>query len=155
MNWWLKVPEGWRQDVPGRWAIITRQTEKLVFVNGLFTFVNCCCNSVHVKMPLCGGWMWQDGQAPRFSHIAAMYSELLAVNMAGQLCQWRWFDPEPFVTNDVCSFALLTLHLNVELCIFNVYCIFYLHFSCVTGSYQYEYCFICCFTVCNSVVCTW
>jgi len=36
-----------------------------------------------------------------FSHIAAMYSELVAINMAGQLCQWRWSDTEPFVTSDV------------------------------------------------------
>lgn len=42
-------------------------------------------------------WVDKEGQAPRFSYIAAMYSELIAVNITGQLCQWRWADPEPFV----------------------------------------------------------
>ena len=45
----------------------------------------------------------QDGQAPRFTHIAAMYSELVAIDLAGRLCQWRWSDPEPFSSADVRS----------------------------------------------------
>jgi len=48
--------------------------------------------------------MLQDGQAPRFAHMAAMYSELVAINTAGQLCQWRWSDSEPFTATDVCFF---------------------------------------------------
>ena len=42
-------------------------------------------------------WPEKDGQpSPRFSHIAAMHSELTAVNTNGQLCQWRWIDHEPY-----------------------------------------------------------
>jgi E3 ubiquitin-protein ligase EDD1 len=43
----------------------------------------------------------QDGQMPRFTHIAAMHSELAAINTNGQLCQWRWSDPEPFSLGEV------------------------------------------------------
>lgn len=39
-------------------------------------------------------WTDKDGQMPRFSVIASMHSELVAVNLSGQLCQWRWNDPE-------------------------------------------------------------
>ncbi|KAK2167028.1 hypothetical protein LSH36_32g04006 [Paralvinella palmiformis] len=42
----------------------------------------------------------QDGNCARFSHIAAMHSELVAININGQLCQWKWFDPEPFSMNE-------------------------------------------------------
>lgn len=41
-------------------------------------------------------WIDKDGRKPTFTHIASLYSELLAVNTQGQLCQWRWSDPEPF-----------------------------------------------------------
>ena len=40
----------------------------------------------------------QDGTSATFSQIAAMHSELLAVNTNGQLCQWRWSDLEPFTS---------------------------------------------------------
>jgi len=51
----------------------------------------------------------QDGQTPRFSHIAAMHSELVAVNLAGQLCQWRWSDPEPYSSEVSFVMTLLVL----------------------------------------------
>ncbi|XP_047482711.1 E3 ubiquitin-protein ligase hyd-like isoform X2 [Penaeus chinensis] len=35
--------------------------------------------------------------APRFSHIAALHSELVAVSTSGQVYQWRWADKDPYV----------------------------------------------------------
>jgi hypothetical protein len=32
----------------------------------------------------------------RFTHIACLYSELIAINTAGQLCQWNWQDDYPY-----------------------------------------------------------
>lgn len=37
----------------------------------------------------------------RFTHIAATYSELVAVSTQGQLHQWRWADAHPYQRNDV------------------------------------------------------
>lgn len=34
---------------------------------------------------------------PRFSSIAAMYSELVAIGVNGQLYQWKWSENEPYV----------------------------------------------------------
>lgn len=34
--------------------------------------------------------------APRFTQIASLYSELIAVSAGGQLYQWKWSDPEPY-----------------------------------------------------------
>ncbi|XP_038209535.1 E3 ubiquitin-protein ligase hyd [Zerene cesonia] len=36
----------------------------------------------------------------RFTHIAATYSELIAVSTYGQIHQWRWADPHPYQRND-------------------------------------------------------
>lgn len=36
----------------------------------------------------------------RFTHIAATYSELLAISTSGQLHQWRWSDPHPYQRTD-------------------------------------------------------
>ncbi|XP_026324159.1 E3 ubiquitin-protein ligase UBR5 isoform X3 [Hyposmocoma kahamanoa] len=36
----------------------------------------------------------------RFTHIAATYSELIAVSTNGQLHQWRWADAHPYQRND-------------------------------------------------------
>ncbi|XP_028164187.1 E3 ubiquitin-protein ligase UBR5 isoform X5 [Ostrinia furnacalis] len=36
----------------------------------------------------------------RFTHIAATYSELVAVSTQGQLHQWRWADAHPYQRND-------------------------------------------------------
>ena len=36
-----------------------------------------------------------------FTHIAALYSELVAVSSAGHLCQWRWNDVEPYANLEV------------------------------------------------------
>ncbi|KAK7086287.1 E3 ubiquitin-protein ligase ubr5 [Halocaridina rubra] len=44
----------------------------------------------------------QSNQAsPRFSHIAALHSELVAVSTAGQVYQWRWADKEPYVHPEI------------------------------------------------------
>ena len=37
-----------------------------------------------------------------------MHSELVAVNVNGQLCQWKWSDPEPFHNKDVSEEKILT-----------------------------------------------
>jgi len=39
--------------------------------------------------------------ALRFSHIAALHSELVAVSTTGQLYQWRWADKEPYLHPEV------------------------------------------------------
>ncbi|XP_041974178.1 E3 ubiquitin-protein ligase hyd isoform X2 [Aricia agestis] len=36
----------------------------------------------------------------RFTHIAATYSELIAISTQGQLHQWRWSDSHPYQRND-------------------------------------------------------
>ena len=36
-----------------------------------------------------------------FTHIAALYSELVAVSSGGHLCQWRWNDVEPYANLEV------------------------------------------------------
>lgn len=42
-------------------------------------------------------WHERAGEpAPRFTQIAALYSELIAVSATGQLYQWRWADAEPY-----------------------------------------------------------
>ena len=38
---------------------------------------------------------------PKFSHIAALHSELVAVSVTGQLYQWRWQDKEPYSNLEV------------------------------------------------------
>lgn len=42
----------------------------------------------------------------RFTHIAATYSELVAISTHGHLHQWRWADAHPYQRNDV-SFELI------------------------------------------------
>lgn len=37
----------------------------------------------------------------RFTHIAATYSELVAISTQGQLHQWRWADAHPYQRTDV------------------------------------------------------
>lgn len=43
---------------------------------------------------------WPEKQGnqppPRFTHIAALHSELVAVSTTGQLYQWRWADKDPY-----------------------------------------------------------
>ena len=43
---------------------------------------------------------WPDkggnGIGLRFTHIAAMYSELSALSATGQILSWKWSDPEPY-----------------------------------------------------------
>ena len=41
-------------------------------------------------------WTFQDGTFPRFSHIAAMHSDLVAIGTNGQLFSWKWNDYEPY-----------------------------------------------------------
>ncbi|XP_033727140.1 E3 ubiquitin-protein ligase UBR5-like isoform X1 [Pecten maximus] len=45
-------------------------------------------------------WTEKEGNCPKFSHIAAMHSELVAVGTNGQLYSWRWNDPEPYKNLD-------------------------------------------------------
>lgn len=39
----------------------------------------------------------------RFTQIATLYSELIALSTTGQLYQWKWNDPEPYKHPDVCA----------------------------------------------------
>ena len=47
---------------------------------------------------------WIDANSensyPRFTHIACLYSELIAINTNGQLCQWNWQDDNPYQDSD-------------------------------------------------------
>lgn len=43
---------------------------------------------------------WPDS-AGRFTQIATLYGELVAVSNSGQLHQWKWTDPEPYRHPDV------------------------------------------------------
>ncbi|KAK6168099.1 hypothetical protein SNE40_021993 [Patella caerulea] len=48
-------------------------------------------------------WTEKDGECPKFSHIAAMYSDLVAIGTNGQLYSWRWNEGEPykFIDNSI------------------------------------------------------
>jgi E3 ubiquitin-protein ligase EDD1 len=41
-----------------------------------------------------------ENSYPRFTHIAGLYSELIAINTNGQLCQWNWQDDYPYQDSD-------------------------------------------------------
>lgn len=41
-------------------------------------------------------WTDKDGEPPLFTHIEAMYSDLIAIGKDGRLYCWRWADPEPY-----------------------------------------------------------
>lgn len=43
---------------------------------------------------------WPENNV-KFTMIAALHSELLAVSSTGHLFQWRWCDPEPYRHPDV------------------------------------------------------
>ncbi|XP_071962133.1 E3 ubiquitin-protein ligase UBR5-like [Antedon mediterranea] len=45
-------------------------------------------------------WPDKGESGSRFSHIGAMYSELVAVGQSGQLYQWKWSDPEPYKNSE-------------------------------------------------------
>ena len=45
-------------------------------------------------------WIDSDNTYPRFTHIACLHSELIAVNTNGQLCQWNWHDDYPYQDSD-------------------------------------------------------
>lgn len=48
--------------------------------------------------------MWpsdrNSDKPPRFTHIAALHSELIAVTSSGQIHQWRWNDAAPYTSPD-------------------------------------------------------
>lgn len=52
-------------------------------------------------------WPERQGSSTplRFSHIAALHSELVAVSTTGQLYQWRWADKDPYVHPEVCDWV--------------------------------------------------
>lgn len=55
---------------------------------------------------------WPDSMG-RFTQIATMYSELIALSSNGQLYQWKWNDPEPYKHPDVCYFFSILPLSNV------------------------------------------
>ena len=45
-------------------------------------------------------WIDSENASPRFTHIACLHSELVAINTNGQLCQWNWHDDYPYQDAD-------------------------------------------------------
>ena len=43
---------------------------------------------------------FQDQHASHFTHIAALQSELVAIDGEGRLCQWRWDAALPYHSNE-------------------------------------------------------
>ena len=43
----------------------------------------------------------QENNSARFVAIASLYSELVAINTHGQLCQWKWANPDPYINMEV------------------------------------------------------
>jgi len=48
---------------------------------------------------------WPEKDGTRFTQIASLYSEFIAVSAKGELHQWRWSDREPYRNNEVSSFV--------------------------------------------------
>ncbi|XP_054724980.1 E3 ubiquitin-protein ligase UBR5-like isoform X2 [Uloborus diversus] len=46
-------------------------------------------------------WPDKPCQSTRFVQMGALYSELVAVNAAGQLYQWKWTDSEPYRCSEI------------------------------------------------------
>lgn len=63
----------------------------------------------------------------RFTHIAATYSELIAVSATGQLHQWRWADAHPYQRNDV-SIHCNPFRMYFPNAIFRCYLLYVLYF---------------------------
>jgi hypothetical protein len=57
-------------------------------------------------------WPDKNGGHAQFTHMAALHSELLAVNKNGQLCQWRWTDPEPYSSSEVRDSRIFYLDID-------------------------------------------
>lgn len=47
-------------------------------------------------------WPERGEPLPQFSLLAALYSELIAVTVSGQLYQWKWNEAEPYRHSEVC-----------------------------------------------------
>ncbi|KAJ8321996.1 hypothetical protein KUTeg_000467 [Tegillarca granosa] len=45
-------------------------------------------------------WNDKDASGLRFTHMAAMHSELVCIGTNGQLYSWKWHDPEPYRHHD-------------------------------------------------------
>ncbi|ESO86003.1 hypothetical protein LOTGIDRAFT_129991 [Lottia gigantea] len=45
-------------------------------------------------------WTEKEGDSIKFNHIAAMYSDLVAVGQNGQLYSWRWTEADPFKSGE-------------------------------------------------------
>lgn len=64
----------------------------------------------------------------RFTHIAATYSELVAISATGQLHQWRWADAHPYQRNDV--------SIQFRKTDPNVFSVLFVLYVCVTQFFQ-------------------
>lgn len=57
---------------------------------------------------------WPDSLG-RFTQIATLHSELIALTSTGQIYQWRWNDPEPYrhpdVSNSVMSDFIIVINI--------------------------------------------
>lgn len=52
---------------------------------------------------------WPDSLG-RFTQIATLHSELIALSSTGQIYQWRWNDPEPYRHPDVSRLKKFTFY---------------------------------------------
>ncbi|CAF0766114.1 unnamed protein product, partial [Didymodactylos carnosus] len=67
--------------------------------------INSSVNIVQQTNPITFGdqleyWTDGDNNYLHFTHIACLYSELIAINISGELCQWRWIDDYPYQDPD-------------------------------------------------------
>jgi hypothetical protein len=56
-------------------------------------------------------WPERGEPLPQFALLAALYSELIAVTVSGQLYQWKWNEAEPYRHSEVCSHYSLKLRI--------------------------------------------
>jgi hypothetical protein len=56
-------------------------------------------------------WPERGEPLPQFSLLAALYSELIAVTVSGQLYQWKWNEAEPYRHSEVCRHAIIELRI--------------------------------------------
>jgi len=59
-------------------------------------------------------WPERGEPLPQFALLAALYSELIAVTVSGQLYQWKWNEAEPYRHSEVCIHYSLKLRIAAQ-----------------------------------------
>jgi len=59
-------------------------------------------------------WPERGEPLPQFALLAALYSELIAVTVNGQLYQWKWNEAEPYRHSEVCIHYSLKLRIAAQ-----------------------------------------